>query len=66
MDNRECVEVKDGKDMLNIVLYLCLALRGWGHSLVKWYRLSDVEELSARRKTVQITVKFIHSTVYLG
>lgn len=30
--------------------YLCLVLRGWGHSLVKWYRLSDEEELSAHRR----------------
>lgn len=30
--------------------YLCPALRGWGHSWVKWRRLSDEEELAAKEK----------------
>ena len=43
--------VKDVKEYAKVVVfYLCLALRGWGHSGVKCYRLSDEEELS-----VQIT-----------
>lgn len=33
-----------------MIFYLCLELRGWGHSSVKWHRLSDEEELSAHRK----------------
>lgn len=31
--------------------YLCPALRGWGHSWVKWCRLSDEEQLAVNEKS---------------
>lgn len=34
--------------------YLYLVLRGWGHSWVKWYRLSDEDELSVQGKKPEI------------
>lgn len=36
--------------ILDAVFYLCLALRGWGRSSVKWCRLSDEKELSVHRR----------------